>query len=33
MTSHSVFLVDDHPVFRFGMASLIGAEPDLQVVG
>ena len=29
----SVFLVDDHEVVRRGVAELINAEPDLQVVG
>ena len=27
-----VMLVDDHPAFRVGMASLIETEPDLQVI-
>jgi len=29
----SILLVDDHPVFLFGMRTLISAEPDLNVVG
>jgi DNA-binding NarL/FixJ family response regulator len=29
----SILLVDDHPVFLFGMRALIGAEHDLQIVG
>jgi two-component system response regulator DevR len=28
-----VFLVDDHEVVRRGIADLLGAEPDLEVVG
>jgi DNA-binding NarL/FixJ family response regulator len=28
-----VFIVDDHPMMRRGYASLIGAEPDLEVCG
>jgi DNA-binding NarL/FixJ family response regulator len=35
MNSHaniSVMLVDDHPAFRVGMATLIEIEPDLQVI-
>lgn len=28
-----VFLVDDHPIMRQGLAQLINHEPDLQVVG
>ncbi|WP_402468734.1 response regulator [Isoptericola aurantiacus] len=28
-----VFLVDDHEVVRRGVADLLGAEPDLEVVG
>jgi DNA-binding NarL/FixJ family response regulator len=28
---NKVLLVDDHPVYRRGMASLIEAEPDLQI--
>jgi two-component system, NarL family, response regulator DevR len=28
-----VFLVDDHEVTRYGVASLLRAEPDLEVVG
>lgn len=28
-----VLLVDDHPVFRHGMRSLLEAVPDVEVVG
>ena len=28
-----VFLVDDHEVVRRGIADMINAEPDLEVVG
>lgn len=28
-----IFLVEDHPVFRDGLAKLINAEPDLSVCG
>ncbi len=28
-----VFLVDDHEVVRRGLIDLLGADPDLQVVG
>lgn len=28
-----VLLVDDHPLFRDGLAGIIGAQPDMQVVG
>jgi len=28
-----VLLVDDHPVFRHGLRALVGALPDLEVVG
>ncbi|GAB4440723.1 MAG: response regulator transcription factor [Anaerolineae bacterium] len=28
-----VVLVDDHPLFRQGVASVLGAEPDIEVVG
>jgi DNA-binding NarL/FixJ family response regulator len=27
-----VIIVDDHPVVRFGLAAIIGLEPDLEVV-
>jgi DNA-binding NarL/FixJ family response regulator len=28
-----VILVDDHPVVRFGLAAIIGLQPDMTVVG
>ncbi|MGA2144698.1 MAG: response regulator transcription factor [Bryobacteraceae bacterium] len=28
-----ILLVDDHPVVRFGLAAIIGAQPDMMVVG
>lgn len=28
-----VILVDDHPVVRFGLAAIIGLQPDMAVVG
>lgn len=28
-----ILLADDHPVFRFGLKALLGAEADTQVVG
>lgn len=33
MTSARILLVDDHALFRAGLAGLINAQPDLQVVG
>ena len=29
----SVFVVDDHDIIRRGVAALVGAEPDMQLVG
>lgn len=28
-----MLIVDDHPMFRYGLASLLGSHPDLQVAG
>jgi DNA-binding NarL/FixJ family response regulator len=28
-----ILIADDHPVFRFGLRALLGAEPELAVVG
>jgi len=28
-----VLIVDDHPVFRFGLRSLISSIPDMEVIG
>jgi DNA-binding NarL/FixJ family response regulator len=33
MTSTRVLIVDDHPIFRDGLAALIDAVPDMTVVG
>jgi DNA-binding NarL/FixJ family response regulator len=30
---HSIFIVDDHPIVRQGLAALINREPDLTVCG
>ena len=30
---HKIFIVDDHPIVRQGLAQLIDSEPDLAVVG
>ncbi len=28
-----IFIVDDHPIVRFGIAQLLGSEPDLEICG
>jgi two-component system NarL family response regulator len=28
-----ILIVDDHPIMRFGIASIIGTQPDMRVVG
>jgi DNA-binding NarL/FixJ family response regulator len=28
-----ILIADDHPVFRFGLRALLGAEPDVAIVG
>jgi DNA-binding NarL/FixJ family response regulator len=30
---HRVFILDDHPLFRFGLSRLIDAQPDMEVCG
>jgi two-component system nitrate/nitrite response regulator NarL len=30
---HTVLIVDDHPLFRRGVAQLLGMEPEIRVVG
>ncbi len=29
----SILIVDDHPVVRYGLCKLLGAEPDFKVIG
>ncbi len=33
VTRHRVFIVDDHPMTRYGLACLLNDQPDLQVCG
>jgi DNA-binding NarL/FixJ family response regulator len=33
VTKTRIFLVDDHLVIRQGLAGLLGAEPDFDIVG
>ena len=33
MSSIRILIVDDHPVFRFGLRALLTAEADTEVVG
>ena len=33
MTITRVVVVDDHPVYRNGVAERVGDEPDIEVVG
>jgi DNA-binding NarL/FixJ family response regulator len=33
VSQHKIFLVEDHPVFRDGLAKLLNAEPDFTVCG
>ncbi len=33
MDSIRVLVVDDHPVFRYGMRAILGAEPDTELIG
>ncbi len=33
MSRLRVLIADDHPVFRFGLRALLGAEPEMEVVG
>jgi DNA-binding NarL/FixJ family response regulator len=31
--THRIFLVDDHPIFRHGLASFIAAQPGMEICG
>lgn len=33
MGSIRVLIADDHPVFRYGMRAMLGAEPDTELIG
>lgn len=33
MSDYSVFIVDDHPVFRQGLIALVEQQPDFSVIG
>ena len=33
MTPIRILVVDDHPLLREGIASLVGCQPDMQIVG
>ena len=33
MAALRILIVDDHPVVRTGLAGMLGAEDDLEVVG
>ena len=33
MTPHRILLADDHALFREGLAGIITAQPDMEVVG
>ena len=33
MTRHKMLIVDDHPLVRRGVRSMLEAQPDFQVIG